>query len=75
MSNSQQSASWENISYLCMEIQKKSREGKIIEEKQIALRKQGAENVSLAPYKELTKQLKKLDEEIEDLEKKQQALL
>jgi len=79
MSNIQQqqpSDLWTAVQVISTKIFIKSREGDIIDEKRSALYTPGAKNVSSSvPYKEYTKKLDVLNEEIEDLEKKRQVAM
>jgi hypothetical protein len=76
MSSIQQSDLWTAVQVISTKIQEKSCESDIIAKQQSALYTPGAKNVSSSvPYKEFTKKLDILDEEIEDLEKKRQVAM
>ena len=76
MSSIQKSDLWKAVQVISTKIQEKSREGEIIDEKRSALYTPGAKNVSSSvPYKEFTKKLDIIDEELEDLDKMLQAAI
>lgn len=76
MSSIQQSDLWKAVHVISTKIQEKSREGDIIKEQKSALYIPGAKNVSSsASYKEFTKKLDIIDEELEDLDKMLQAAI